>query len=245
MSIWNNEQEEAKGRSKMADPTKDASTRTRNATPTDSGSKAQMSNQSDLEDNKTNKDNKENRDRESVSKIERGTSPSAISSPTQEEADKAAENLVRKTEEKDGVKTIISSVGEDEANKAKETAGRLPKTENLTQSLTGSVGNIDLTQGGTLAGDKSVREDKTIDEINEELNEKAGPNPMPNRDGNEYTNLTNRLTPTAISDVSRLDRDTTGMAAELKSIRESGNLSEDQKKKLENMEKRLQKAGKV
>ena len=114
--------------------------------------------------------------------------PDRTGSISQEESDKLEEGNFNK-ESKEGDRTILtSSISEEEAGKT------LVSTEpvNFTQHLTGVPGNVDLTQGGRLSGDKSYRVKREIDDINEELEKTSGPNPAPNREGNELTKAINR-----------------------------------------------------
>lgn len=172
------------------------------------------------------------------------TSPEQLASPSQEDADKAKKELFSKTSEKDGVTTTVSAVDQNAAQQQEQTIGRLPAVQNLTQSAFGVPGNVDLTQGGTLSGDKSIREDRSLEDIHEELNQKSGPNPMPNREGNELTKATN-FTAQNPQFMMNLDSQTSGIADELKEIRESASLSEEEKKKIQDIEKRLKNTGRV
>lgn len=167
-------------------------------------------------------------------------SPDAVSSPSQEEADKAKDSLVSETTEKDGQKVVVSALTQEDKDKAAKSAESIPSAVNETQRLTGVPGQVNLTQGGRLSGDKSVRDDRSLEEINEELNTKTGPNPTPNRDGNERLKAELGFN----SDMMiGIERETTMMAEKLGKIREKGSLSEEDKRELEKMEDQLRSTG--
>ena len=145
-------------------------------------------------------------------------------------------------EDKDGNKTVVSSIKEEDA---KVTEDKAPPAENLTQRLEGVPGNVDLTQGGFLNSDKSVRDDRDAEEVAEEMEEKSGPNPIPNRDGNELTRAANELSAGGPGLMFNIDKSTTKMADRIRDIRRKGTLTDQDKQDLANMEKDLRNTGKL
>ena len=136
------------------------------------------------------------------------------------------------TKTEDGRVVLTSSVSEDEANKVK--IGTEPI--DLTQSLTGVPGIADLTQGGKLSGDRSFRTKSSIEEINEELEKVAGPNPTPNREGNEILKATQTVL------AQGLVVNTAAIADQIKEMVEKNELN---KEKLTEIEKQLRKNTRV
>jgi hypothetical protein len=235
MPVWNEDNPNPRSK-KMADERNDP----RNDPKKDP--QANVAKRPDAQADVQSQEEKKKEQQRVLQNVQTRTSPLSASSPSHEESEKAVEGLTRKTEEKDGVKTVVSSVSQEEMNKAKDNENKLIPIENLTQSLTGSPGNVDLTQSGRLAGDKSLRSTVELEEINKEMEDKAGPNPSPNREGNEFTKMQNQLSPFMVRGI---DKDTSGMANELKKMREEGNFTEEQKNKLKSMEQRLQQTGRI
>lgn len=169
--------------------------------------------------------------------------PSALSSPSKSEAEKAEDKLFRKVDEKDGVKTIVSSVSEDAAKEAEAKQANAPEAINETQRLEGSS-YVNITQNGRLAGDRSVRDDRPLDKIKQEIEDKAGPNPTPLREGNERTKMELGLAGTGGTNLVRdIDQQTSRMADELSAIRKKGTLTNEDKDRLEQMEQQLRETG--
>ena len=164
------------------------------------------------------------------------SSESNVVSPTKEQSDQAKDALFTKEEEKDGVTTIVSSISEEEANKVKTTIEGLPKYQNLTLAIHGVPGDVNLTADGTLNSDRSERLDKTVEEMNEIYEKIAGPNPMPNREGNELTKAELGFRANVMAAQGNTLK---SYSRQLKSMREKGSLDENDKKKLEDMEKGL------
>jgi hypothetical protein len=222
-----------KGKGKMADPQKNAP----NVTGSNVGGKQEIPRTEGgtvpaKEGTEEDKSKRETETRDFAGKLGGGN----IASPSQKESDEASKKLFSKEEEKDGQMTRISALTEEDAKRAEQTVAGLPGATNLTQSLTGTPGQVDLTQSGRLSGDKSLRVQKSVEEINAELEKTAGPNPTPNREGNEFTKAEQQL---RAGTFVAIDRDTTGMAEQLKEIREKGSLDEQDKQKLQSMEDRL------
>jgi len=167
----------------------------------------------------------------------------SLSSPTQKESDDLAKTIFHETTEKDGVKTVVSAINKEEAEKSKERLAKVPEFRNETQSLTGTPGNTNLTEHGRLAGDKSIRSKKTLAELNAELEVKSGPNPTPNREGNELLRATNGITD---QQKMFINEDTNGMADEIDNFIKDKNLSEEEKKRrLESIRDRLRSTASV
>lgn len=165
---------------------------------------------------------------------------------TEEVTDKETGIVTRTLEDKEGNKTIVSAVTSEDADKHIEKIKTGPTFENQTQSLLGVPGNVNLTRDGTLAGDKSIRDERTLEEINAEIEDKAGPNPMPNREGNELTHASNFMaTAIGTDSMGRIDRNTNAIARELKGLSRKDSLSQEDKDRLEEMSKQLELTGKV
>lgn len=165
-----------------------------------------------------------------------------------EEIDKETGIVTRKLNEdnEDKPTTVISAVDSEAADKHIERIKNAPAFENQTQSLLGTPGNVDLTQGGTLAGDKSVREDVDLEDVNAEMEEKAGPNPLPNREGNEMLKASNFVaTAVGTGTLGGIDRKTNKMAKELKELSKKDSLSQADKDRLTAMSKQLEETGRV
>lgn len=171
------------------------------------------------------------------------TSSQPKASEGQFEADEN-NTVFKRTEDKDGKVTTVSSVSEAEAANAATKAGAAPAVENLTMAKEGVPGNVDLTAGGTLNSDKSMRDPREIDEINEEEEDKSGPNPIPNRDGNEITRGYNQFSAGGPSLMFNIDQNTNKMAEQLQPLIDNKSLSEDDRKKLRDMQKKLRETGK-
>lgn len=163
-----------------------------------------------------------------------------------EEVDKETGIVTRTLEDKDGNKTIVSAATSEDADKHIEKIKATPTFENQTQSLLGVPGNVNLTQDGFLAGDKSVRDDRPLEEVHKEIEDKSGPNPMPNREGNELTHASNFMA-TAIGTgaLGRIDRNTNAIARELKDLSKKDSLNQEDKDRLEEMSKQLELTGKT
>lgn len=170
----------------------------------------------------------------------KNTSEKQFGKVTDERTDEETGVITRFFESKDGVVTTVSAVNQEELDKH---AGKLtgsPGFENQTQSLLGTPGNVNLTQDGTLAGDKSVRDGRKLEEIHEEIEAKAGPNPLPNREGNEFTKASNYMaTAMGTQMLPKIDRDTSAMSRELKELAKKDSLSADDKDRLETISKQL------
>lgn len=173
------------------------------------------------------------------------TGPDKIASPSQNESDKAEDKVISvESKAEDGSIRITDSVDQEAADRQAKIIEGLPVAENLTQSYHGVPGQVNLTQHGTLAGDKSVRVKRTLEDINAEYEKVAGPNPTPNREGNEITKATNLLA-TQPQSLIAIDRDTSKLADELEAMRKKGSLDSNDKKRLEEMEKELRQTARV
>jgi hypothetical protein len=120
-------------------------------------------------------------------------------------------------------------------------------TENLTRHMHGVAGKSGDTEGGTLNSDKSVRDTRSEDEKNKEMEEKAGSNPLPNREGNEFTRAMNDMSSVGgPAFITNIDVSTTAMADELSEIlqRNRTGLNKDDRDKLDKMIKNLRATGK-
>lgn len=165
---------------------------------------------------------------------------------SEQEVDKETGIVTRTLEDKDGNKTIVSAVTSEDADKHIEKIKATPTFENETQSLLGVPGNVNLTRDGTLAGDKSIRDERSLEDIHKEIEDKAGPNPMPNREGNELTHASNFMaTAIGTGSLGRIDRNTNAIARELKGLSKKDSLSQEDKDRLEEMSKQLELTGKV
>jgi hypothetical protein len=166
------------------------------------------------------------------------TGPDKLVSPSHEESDKdSSKNF--DAEIKEGDRTVlISSLTEEDAR----NAGVNTEPVNFTQNLTGVPGQINLTEGGRLAGDKSVRAKTTTEELNEELEKTSGPNPAPNRDGNELLKASNGITGNILLGI---DNNTNAMADELKEFIKKDKLTEEDKARLVRIEHQLRMTGKI
>lgn len=153
--------------------------------------------------------------------------------------------LLRKDEDEDGKVTLISTISEEEFNKNKASQAKAPFAVNETMRLEGVPGNVNLTADGMLQGDKSLRPEATLEEQNEEKEMIAGPNPIPNRDGNEITRAANSLSAGGPSLLFQIDQTTNKMSQTLARIREKGSLDENDKRELEQMEKDLRATGRM
>ena len=161
---------------------------------------------------------------------------SLTTSPSQEDADLAVPALWSEEKEKDGKTTIATSVSEAEALKVVSNLAAGKGYTNLRAALDGVPGDVDLTSGGTLNSDRSIRIDKTVEEMHALLTKTAGPNPLPNREGNELTKAELGFNARLMVGQGNSLR---GYARQLKNLRENGNLKEEDKKVLEDMEKGL------
>lgn len=107
---------------------------------------------------------------------------------SEEENDKILESV--ETDEKkndDGTVTVTKSLSKEEAERASTILASIPHKQNETENLTGVPGEEDLTRGGTLNNDRSRRMKMSLEDLNAEIEKTAGPNPIPNREGNELT----------------------------------------------------------
>lgn len=182
---------------------------------------------------------------DNIKKVQEKTSPSSLQSPSKEESDKATEGTFRKEEEKDGVTTVVSSVSEEQANTDKDKQNQAPPAINETQRLEGTPGNIDLTQGGTLNSDKSEKDElqSDVELQNAEWEAKAGPNPTPNRDGNERLRAYNAMASGGPNLLLDVDRRTNMFADELAELKSKNSLSPEDKDRLDQIEKQLRTMG--
>lgn len=154
--------------------------------------------------------------------------------------------ITRTLEDKGGNVMTISATNAEDADRHIERLSRVPTFTNERQSLDGTPGYTNLTQDGRLAGDKSVRDERDLEDINKEIDAKAGPNPLPNREGNEMARASNFMATAAGTAVlGRIDRDTTMLARELKDISKKDSLSADDKDRLEAISKQLDNTGRV
>lgn len=163
-----------------------------------------------------------------------------------EKMDEETGVVSRVLEDKEGNKTYVSSVSTEEADKHIEKTKNTPVFENQTQSLLGTVGNVNLTQDGRLAGDKSLRDDRDLEEVHAEIADKAGPNPLPNREGNELTKQANYIaTSMGTGALGRIDRDTSAMASEIRELSKKNTLTNEDKDRLEEISKKLDSTGRI
>jgi hypothetical protein len=146
------------------------------------------------------------------------------------------ENTVLKIEEDDDkVVTVISAKSEADITAAKEIAKTTPKYQDLTESLTGTPGGMTGNiQGGYLNGDGSVKDDREQSKIIAEVELKAGPNPTPNREGNEFTKAEQFL---GRSLSNRIPMKISAISDELRLLKEKS--SGETKEKIEQLEKDL------
>jgi len=163
----------------------------------------------------------------------------SLSSITQEESDKLAEGNHETEFKEDGRTVLVSSISEEETAKVKNSGAVSSAPVNFTQNLTGVPGNVDLTQGGRLSGDKSVRAQRTIEDINEELEKTSGPNPQPNREGNEILKATQGVLGMGYVVNTGL------IADELKDMLKKDSLDAKDKERLTEIEKQLRTNTKV
>lgn len=169
--------------------------------------------------------------------------PASLQSPSQEEADKAKDSIVTETKENpDGTKTFFSAMSAEALQEHKDKAAAVPVVSNETERLTGFPLNVDKTQGGRLNGDGSMRDPRSLEDINKEINERGAGNPIPLRNGNEATRMMNGILP---STFAAIDVQTSAMAGELAKIRETASLSAEDKATLERIESQLRSTGKV
>lgn len=173
---------------------------------------------------------------ESVLAKQRSSQSNTIS-PTPEEAEGLEEKLFKKEEEKDGVVTLTSSVSEEEAEKAVKANKEVPPFINMRHALDRFPGQLDLTKGGTLNNDLSLKMDIKQEELNELAAKTAGANPLPNRIGNELTNIENGF---RADTFARAGTSLAGVADVLKKLREGNRyVNNEEKKQLEDAEKAL------
>lgn len=151
--------------------------------------------------------------------------------------------VLKVSEDKDGVATVTSSVDEATATADAKLQANVPKNQNQTQSLHGVPGETNLTADGSLQGDKSLKQEQTLEELTEEAGIVSGPNPIPNREGNEITKAANALSANGPGFMFALDAQTNSMAEKLKKIRAKGTLNAEDKKELEVMEASLRATG--
>jgi len=182
---------------------------------------------------KTEEDKKQEDARNREKLIGRLGGAGSLSSMTQEEADKLAEGNHETEFKEDGRTVLVSSISEEETAKVKAGGAVSSAPVNFTQNLTGVPGNVDLTQGGRLSGDKSVRAQRTIEDINEELEKTSGPNPQPNREGNEILKATQGVL--SVGYVAN----TAAIADELKEMLKKDSLDAKDKERLSDIEKQL------
>jgi hypothetical protein len=181
---------------------------------------------------KTEEDKKQEDARNRDKLIGRLGGAGSLSSVTQEEADKLAEGNDETEFQEDGRTVLVSSISPEETSKLK-ASGVSSAPVNFTQNLTGVPGNVDLTQGGRLSGDKSVRAQRTIEDLNEELEKTSGPNPQPNREGNEILKATQGVL--SVGYVAN----TAAIADELKEMLKKDSLDAKDKERLSDIEKQL------
>lgn len=176
----------------------------------------------------------------------RKTDPASLASPSQDEADKAAEGTFHKvTKDKEGVSTVVSSISEEDAKKAEKGQGAAPPFQNLRQAIDGTPGYVNLTQGGTLNSDGSKRDARSIEDINKEETEKAGPNPLVLRRGNEKTRMEQGLAGSGgVNTMFGIDAATNRMADKIGEIANKSSLTQRDKEDLRDMQKELQSTGK-
>lgn len=158
------------------------------------------------------------------------------------EAPVAGEDNFTKVEEVAGQTVVTNALTEEDAKKQVKIASALPKTENLTQSLTGVPGQVNLTQDGALNSDKSLRDTRDLKEVQEEEEMKSGPNPTPNRDGNELLKRELGFSP---NNLLAIDNSTNEMARKVEEISKRKTLTADDQRDLESMAKRLRDIGKA
>lgn len=153
--------------------------------------------------------------------------------------------LLRVDTDKEGKTTVISTVDNDTFVHDKKLSDAAPEHFNQTQAMHGVPGEVNLTADGALQGDKSLRQEQTEEELNQERELVAGANPIPNREGNELTKAANGLSAGGPQFMFQLDAQTNKMADKLSKIRAKGTLSADDKRDLETMEQNLRQTGRM
>ena len=154
---------------------------------------------------------------------------------------KAPEGTVLKVEEKDDVATVTSATADADLEAIAKQQADAPQFVDLTQSFTGVVGGqTGYVAGGALQGDGSYKDDRKAEDVEKEVELKAGPNPTPNREGNELTKAANFLANRAAYSIPER---ATKLADDIKSLTEKA--SKEDKAKAQKIEDELRHMGRV